>query len=120
MSNDTTRKTKPAMITITDAMTIVNAFHNHEYACVEGTKGLELSIHMNGVNYAILRICGLSFHSNNVYETRIETESGRLCIYGREIIDVPIKGMYEEAQKRQAKMIEEETEKMHASTTEAE
>ena len=123
MSNDKTHKAKPAEITITDAMTIVNAFNNRTWAYVQGTKGLELSIHCNmknGLDYAILRICGLSFHSNNLYETRIETESGKLCIYGREIIDVPIKGMWEEAEKRHNKMVEEEIEKMHASTTESE
>lgn len=108
MSN-TTRNAKPAMITITDAMRIVDAFNNKGYACVEGTRGLELSIHMSsGLDYAILRICGLSFHVNKIFEVRIEEDTGRLFIYGREIIDVPIKGLYEEAQKRNAKKIEEE------------
>ena len=101
MSNKT-RQAKPAEITITDAMTIVNAFLRKGYASVEGTKGLELSIHMaDGLDYAILRICGLSFHVNKVYEVRIEEDSGKLYIYGREIIDVPIRGLYEEASKRQ-------------------
>ena len=115
MSNDTTHKTKPAMITLRDAVTIVNAYHNRTYADVEGTKGLELSIHAkDGQDYAILRICGLSFHVNQIYETRIEEDSGRLCIYGREIIDVPIKGMWEKAEERHAKMVEEEAEMKEA------
>lgn len=118
MSN-TTRKTKPAMISITDAMTILKAFNSQGYACVEGTRGLELSIHMtNGLDYAILRICGLSFHVNRIFEVRIEEDSGRLFIYGREIIDVPIKGLWEEAEKRNAKKIEEEAEKLKASMKE--
>ena len=107
MSNDTTRKTKPAEITITDAMRIVNAYHNQEYAYVEGTKGLELSIDArDNVNFAISEICGLSFHVNQLYMVRIEEDNGKLWIYGREIIDVPIKGLYEEAQKRNAKKME--------------
>lgn len=108
MSNDTTRKAKPAEITITDAMTIVNAFIDKEYACVKGSKGLELTIDMrDGVDFAICDICGLSFHVNKVFETRIEEDTGRLWIYGREIIDVPVKGLWEEAQKRNASMMEE-------------
>ena len=104
MCNNTTHKTKPAMITITDALTIVNAYHNQEYACVEGTKGLELSIDArDNVNFAICEICGLSFHVNQLYMVRIEEDNGRLWIYGREIIDVPIKGLWEETQKRNAK-----------------
>ena len=107
MSN-TTRKAKPAQITITDAMTIVNAYLSKGYAHVEGTKGLELSINMeNGVDYAICEICGVSFHVTDVFETRIEEDSGRLWIYGDEIIDVPIKGLWEEAEKRNAKAIGE-------------
>lgn len=106
MSN-TTRKAKPAEITITDAMSILNAFLNKEYACVKGTKGLELSILMeNGIDCAICEICGLSFHIKNVFNVCIEEDSGRLWIYGSEIIDVPVKGLWEESQKRNAKMIE--------------
>lgn len=108
MSNDTTGKTKPAMITANDAMSIVKAFNDRTYAYIQGTKGLELSIHMgNSVDYAILRICGLSFHVNYVYSVRIEEENGKLWIYGREIIDVPIKGLWEKAQKLNAKRVEE-------------
>lgn len=100
------RKAKPAMITITDAMSIVNAFLKKRYVHVTGTKGLELSINMeNGVDYAICEICGLSFHIKDVFETRIEEDSGRLWIYGSEIIDVPIKGLWDEAEKRHAKMM---------------
>ena len=108
MSNDTTRKAKPAEITITDAMSIVNAFLKKRYVSVTGTKGLELTINMeDGVDYAICEICGLSFHVKDVFETRIEEDSGRLWIYGDEIIDVPVKGLYEEAEKRNAKAIGE-------------
>ena len=108
MSNDKARKAKPAMITITDAMTIVNAYLSKGYAHVEGTKGLDLSINMeDGVDYAILEICGLSFHIKGVFEARIEEDSGRLWIYGDEIIDVPVKGLWEEAEKRNAKAIGE-------------
>lgn len=90
-------------------MTIVNAYLNKEYATVEGTRGLELTIDMrDGVNFAICEICGLSFHVNQIYETRIEEDNGRLWIYGREIIDVPVKGLFEEAEKRHAKMKEAE------------
>lgn len=106
MSNDKARKAKPAEITITDAMRILNAFNSNGYACVEGTKGLVLSINMeDGVNYAICEIAGLSFHIKDVFEARIEEESGRLWIYGSEIIDVPVKGLYEEAEKRHAKLM---------------
>ena len=108
MSNDITRKTKPAMITITDAMTIVNAYHDQKYAWVEGTKGLVLTIDMrSGAEFAICESCGLSFHVNKIYKVRIEEENGKLWIYGREIIDVPIKGLWEEAQKLNAKRVEE-------------
>lgn len=101
------RKVKPAMITITDAMKIMNAYLTKGYACVEGTKGLELTINMeNGVDYAICEICGLSFHIRNVFNACIEEENGRLWIYGTEIIDVPIKGLWDEAEKRHAKMME--------------
>lgn len=109
MSNDKARKAKPAEITITDAMRILNAYNNNGYACVEGTKGLELSINMeNGVDYAICEIAGLSFHIKNVFNVCIEEENGRLWIYGTEIIDVPVKGLFEEAEKRHAKKMEAE------------